>query len=40
MSRSGHSDSDMAVTTAVTVEVQTRLLAGGLEVEECPKESM
>ena len=40
MSRSRHSESDMAVTTAITVEAQARLLAGGLEVEEGPKESM
>ena len=38
MSRSRHSESDMAVTTAVTVEAQACLLAGGLEVEECPEE--
>ena len=40
MSRSRHSESDMAVTTAVTLEAWTRLLAGGLEVEEGPKESI
>ena len=40
MSRSRHSEGDMAVATAVTVEAYTRLLEGGLEVEEGPKESI
>ena len=40
MSRSLHSESGMAVTTAVIVEAQACLFAGGLEVEEGPKESM
>ena len=37
MSRSYHSKSDMADTTAVTVETQACLLAGVLDVEECPE---
>ena len=37
-SRSRHSESDMAVTTAVTVEAQACLLAGVLKVEECTGE--
>ena len=38
MSKSRHFESDMAVTTAFTVEAKACLLTGGLEVEECPEE--
>ena len=40
MSRSRHSESDKAVTTAITVEAQASLLSGGLEVEKCPEKSV